>query len=733
MTADPRLERLNALLPAFYRARDEVQGGALQQLLRVIAEQVNVLEDDIAQLYDNWFIETAQDWAVPYIGELIGYTPVPEASQVGATRNVDRILFPRREVANTIRARRRKGSLALLEDLSRDVAGWPARATEFSRLVVQSQHVNHLRPGRGRSVDVRRGQNLDLLGTPFDSTGHSVDVRRINSLRRSGRYNLPSVGLFLWRLQVFAVTEAPAACIEEVGPNCYTFNVLGHDAPLFTKPEVEPEDHLAAEINLPVAIRRQALALNLPHYYGPGRSFVIYRGKKQGNAVVRSLVPASSVVVADLSTWAYPVKRDQVAVDPVLGRITFHPRENPAGVWVSYHTGFSAEIGGGEYGRPPHPRLDATTFYQRVSKKGKVSTLQDALQAWQKSAPRKKHAVLEIMDSELYSEQLNITLEPGEHLEIRAANRKRPVIYLLDRERNLPDALTVIGEALPDSALPDSKERCQARLTLDGLLIAGRAVHIEGALSAVCIRHCTLVPGWGLGGNCEPLNPSKPSLELYQTNARINISHSILGAIQVYQDEVKADPTELYLSDSIVDATSSEREAIGAPNWPKAHATLHLRRCTVIGQVQTHAIALAENSIFTGEIQVARQQVGCMRFCAVVPRSRTPRRYHCQPDLAEDTVRGQANWVSLPTSEQERQLNLTRQHVQPVFDSLRYGQPSYARLSLVCPPEISRGADDEGEMGAFHDLFQPQRLINLQTRLEEYTPARTDVGIIFAD
>jgi len=36
-------------------------------------------------------------------------------------------------------------------------------------------------------------------------------------------------------------------------------------------------------------------------------------------------------------------------------------------------------------------------------------------------------------------------------------------------------------------------------------------------------------------------------------------------------------------------------------------------------------------------------------------------------------------------------------------------------------------------MGAYHDLYQPQREANLQERLAEYTPAAMDVGIIFAN
>jgi hypothetical protein len=53
-------------------------------------------------------------------------------------------------------------------------------------------------------------------------------------------------------------------------------------------------------------------------------------------------------------------------------------------------------------------------------------------------------------------------------------------------------------------------------------------------------------------------------------------------------------------------------------------------------------------------------------------------------------------------------------------------------LTDSCPEEITRGADDESEMGVFHDLFQPQRAANLRARLDEFTPAGTDARIIFA-
>ena len=58
MSVDPRIDRLYNLLPVVYRQRDTEQAEPLRALLQIIAEQVNLVEDDIAQLYENWFIET---------------------------------------------------------------------------------------------------------------------------------------------------------------------------------------------------------------------------------------------------------------------------------------------------------------------------------------------------------------------------------------------------------------------------------------------------------------------------------------------------------------------------------------------------------------------------------------------------------------------------------------------------------------------------------------------------
>lgn len=740
-------DRLYDLLPLIYRQRDAEQGYPLRGLLQVIAEQVTVVEADIDQLYANWFIESCADWVAPYIGELVGYRTVHEAGEpgdittpAGAARN--KILISRREVANTIRYRRRKGTLALLELLANDVAGWPARAVEFYRLLHWMQATHHLRLSYSRTVNLRAGNSLDLLNSPFDAMAHTVDVRRMSSPRSQGRHNLPNVGLYVWRLKPYAVTYTQAYCLEDVGVHCYTFSVLGNDAPLFTNPvrEENPSD-IAGELNVPAPIRRRAFQDQKADYYGPDKSLYLWRGNRDGSL---RAIQAQEIIAADLSGWRYQPARGFVAVDPVLGRIAFPNQDLPRqGLWVSYHYGFSADIGGGQYQRPLFQPADAMLY--RVVDNPRANAreyarINEAIAAWQNDKP--VNAVIEIGQSGVYVEQLNFTLAANQSLQLRAANQVRPVLRLLDWQTDRPDSLWVQGAA-------------GSRFTLDGLLVTGRGMQVEGPIAALDIRHCTLVPGWSLDSDCGPRRPVEPSLELFNlhsanvtqdgtppqpckaTVARVTIEHSIIGSIQVTENAVTTDPIALYLRDTILDATDPEREAIGAPEWPLAHATLTLERSTVFGYIQTHAIALAENSIFDGKITVARSQQGCMRFCYVTPGSRTPRRYNCQPDLAQrtavaalQTAAAASNTPPKPALDLAESLEAERVH--PQFTSVRYGTPAYGQLADTCAEEIKRGADDEAEMGAFHDLYQPQRAANLRARLDEYTPAGMDAGIIYA-
>src|SRR5262249_22127029 len=176
-----------------------------------------VLEENLAQLYDDQFIETCAEWVVPYIGDLVGARGIftfPEAT-----------FSQRAQVANTVAYRRRKGTATVLEQLARDVTGWNASVVEYFQRLATTQYLNHLRPqnlsftslrnqvtidyrtkvefGRisEQTIQLANWEVLEYLTTPFDATARTADVRRIASSR--GKHNIQSVGIFLWRIESF--------------------------------------------------------------------------------------------------------------------------------------------------------------------------------------------------------------------------------------------------------------------------------------------------------------------------------------------------------------------------------------------------------------------------------------------------------------------------------------------------------------------------------------------------
>ncbi|WP_328846629.1 hypothetical protein [Streptomyces sp. NBC_00258] len=711
MSREP--DGLAELLPQWHRLRDAQEGEPLRALLAVMAEQLDLVRDGVEQGYEDLFVETAAPWVLPYLGDLVGYRTLPGYERVlttglrgGSSAALTEAVAPRRDVAATVANRRRKGTLHLLEELSERVADWPARAVELSRHVSHQQPVKLYGTGgaergtRGRTVDLRDSSALDLAGGPFGAVARSVDVRRADSRRRQGGWAPAGVGLFVWRLKAYSLTSTPAYCIDRAR-NLYTFSILGNDTPLVTKPVPEPSPtHIATIDNVPAFIRRRQLHDRLADYYGPGKSFVIRRDGEDRP------VPPSDIVVADLSDWRYRPKRGQVAVDPELGRIAFGARTAPRkGVWVDHHYAFAADTGGGEYLRDREARPDAE-FY-RVGPGETYRQIMDAYRAWQNDRRAGRcgpEGIIEITHSGAYQEQLDFDLDPGDRLELRAAEGTRPVIRLLDWYSNRPDALNI--RAVSADCAPGERPR----IVLDGLLVAGRGINVTGPMGAVVVRHSTLVPGWSLEPECDPHSPEEPSIVLERTTACLQVEHSILGTIEVIGDEVSEEPLDIHIRDSVLDATADDREALSAPDCRHAHAVLHLHRTTVIGEIHTHAVRIAENSVFTGRLHVARRGIGCIRFSYVPTGSRTPRRHRCQPDLVGPE---QAS------------------RVRPLFTSQRYGTPWYGLLADRCAEELRRGAEDGAELGAFHDLYRPQREDSLRARLAEYTPAGTDAGIFF--
>ena len=243
--AEDFAQRLYARVPGNYLVYDAERGQPLLALLRVIGAQVANVRQDLDALWDNFFIETCDEWVVPYIGALVGANLLQQP--VGQSNRLD--------VWNTVLWRRSRGTPQMLQALAQAISGWPADLAEFFLALGWSQNLNHVRLDRPLTPDLRDPLQLASLGHADDLLAHAADFkpgRPLDSPRVSsnslgvgragwstpGRYQIGNLGLFVRRLQTFPVRGAtPAGAMPgaqtPVGTSCFTFNPLFHDVPLF--------------------------------------------------------------------------------------------------------------------------------------------------------------------------------------------------------------------------------------------------------------------------------------------------------------------------------------------------------------------------------------------------------------------------------------------------------------------------------------------------------------------
>ncbi len=245
--ANDYAQRLYARVPAYYRVLDEEQGMPLYALLAVVGEQVANIRADLDALWDDFFIETCEDWVVPYLASLTGTHLL--ANPVGQSNRLD--------VRNTVMWRRSKGTPAMLRALAQAISGWPTDLAEFFQVLGWSQNMNHLRPLSKLTPDLRDTHALSLLGTAADPFSHAADFKTARALSQArvvpeslgigraawatpGRYQIKNLGFFERRLQTFAINGATPAAVAPgratpANAACYTFDPLFRDTPLFVK------------------------------------------------------------------------------------------------------------------------------------------------------------------------------------------------------------------------------------------------------------------------------------------------------------------------------------------------------------------------------------------------------------------------------------------------------------------------------------------------------------------
>jgi hypothetical protein len=738
-------EALMKLLPAVYRIRDDAQGGSLAGLMDILAGQAQVVDGDIAQLYENWFIETCQEWVVPYIGDLLG---------VKGLHSIGDAFSQRARVANTLLYRQRKGTAAMLEQLARDTTLWPAKVLEFFRDLETTQFVNHRRLGNLRTPDLRNVDTLELLDSPFDSIAHTADVRHIYDNR--GRYNIPNIGVFLWRLQSYFVPRSRARAAAAVDDGRYFFNPLRANTPLFNRPQTETDVvALAVEIDVPGMLRRRPLYEELEArrqtLAGGGVPSGTYFGE---TPVVRVWLNGAEVLpeeiaICDLSDpnpaipdgWPRPpaqksyggVPRNiKIGVDPSLGRLALPQGVAPTPVEVGYACGFSGDVGAGPYDRSN--LLNAwmaqggrtVSWQMGVTKNAALiagapnpgqltTTLADAIVKWKTFANATPNAfgLITILDSDTYVEDLtganSVDVPATCALAIVAADW--PV---LKDASNVPYQRT--GDFVPTGLRPALLGSISVRglagaakgeLTIDGLIVNGNITVLTGDLGTLRLGHMSLVPSGSFQVNSSVV-PATQNTEL-----AILIQRSICGPVTL-PDSVPA----LTVIDSIVASAltgTPDKAAITAKG-----SDVNIQTSTVLGTTDARTLE-AGNSILLGVVTAVRRQTGCVRFSYVPDSSQTGRRYRCQPDLALAAETDQTLYPGI------------RLRLQPVLTSVTFGDPGYAQLALNCATEIRSGAEDGAEMGVFDYLKQPQRETNLRSSLDEYLRFGLEAGIFFVN
>ena len=727
------------LMPALHRLRDDEHGGLLRSVLDAVSAQYDVVADDLDRLYDNWFVETCADWVVPYIGDLLAVASAHDV--VAAARPGGQ----RARVANTLGYRQAKGTLAVVEALTRDTTGWPAHAVEAFTQLDWNQHLNHVRLSRSGTADLSSGTAMVRVGGPFDPTPYTVDVRSV-ALRR-GQRNLPTIAQHVWRLGAYQVPHAVAVPAATPADGRFRIDPLGRDVPLVNPGRAEVEiSHLSTERDVPGPLSRRALSDELEaRRQAVVDGTVPRREWFDDEPVLRIFVQATSadpvkevtpdrIAICDFTdrdvspppVWllppatidyrpvmggpAVPVPID-VGIDPATGRVAFPTGVVPHRVEVTAAYGAVADVGGGPYDRSDNLReilAGRTVDWHRgvsTSEPPQTGVLVDsigaAVSAWNGLADQPALGLITILDNARYAENLiaggAVRVQAGSTLVIAAARWPRlPVPGGLPgetaRRQGVVDASNVRpcldGSILVQGGPTGSPN--PGSLVLSGLWVSGRVTVGTGLLDKVTLTDVTISPdgpGLRLTGTGEPLD--------------LELRSCVTGAW-----EVQRELTGLAVSSSLV-----------AGNVSATEAPLHADACTFLGTVDVRELA-ASDCLFVEPVTARRRQVGCARFSWLAEGSRSPRRFRCQPDLA----------LAAPHDISDTSL---RFRLAPDFTSDEFGHPAYGQLAASCADEISAGASTGGEMGTFRDLQQPQRIANVRAALDEYLPWGLESGLLF--
>jgi hypothetical protein len=460
-------------------------------------------------------------------------------------------------------------------------------------------------------------------------------------------------------------------------PRHFTFDPTGRYVPLFAKTSRSPQSFgdrwlSPEEWQLPGPIDTR-----------------LYQAERA------NLYPGSVAVHQRAGSSFDQLKTDQVTVHPALGR--FQVTSDPAADSLagSYHYGFSSTIGAGPYDRrrfrdggadPPEP----------------VATVAGGGNRLARALTGLRSGTVRLADSRTYDSVRDLT---GLH-RIRidsenAAAFTRPCIR-------------------PPAGQWVFNGQAGATLELDGLLVSGVHLVLDGEFDLVRISCTTFDPGGSGLADTPPtvLAVAADGRELTPTCLwirgrvrRLEVERCVLGPIRTW---ARGQVESLAVSDSILQAVRTTDPSSGQPAdlvVDQSAGSAVLLRCTLLGQAAFHRLQASE-CILDDVVTVEDAQEGCVRFSAWATGSTLPRQYECV-EIAKRA---------------------------PIFTTRVFGQPGYGQLlstadraivsSTSARPSILEGGPTGSELGGFAGEQHAIRQRSLRIKLQEFMPLGLDPVIV---
>jgi hypothetical protein len=757
-------------LPEIYRIKDAEQSppDQLRAYLAPIEDVLGVVHGNIRRLYRDIFIESCDPWVIPYIGALLGTTPLDGDPWT-----------MRADVADTIALRRRKGTIGAVELLAFNLTKWGAHCVELRDSLAWHQHLNHQRPDaggappyangtrntvvRGGTVTLRDPALLSLAGTPFDPYAYRADVRP--PAPGGLRVNLPNLAVFLWRLRAFRIrasmpvargTVAAGAPLPGEASVAARFDIhpLGWPVRLFNTPRYSPARRPPVVTQVdetpgPIPPARLTTPATGPaatiDAAGNPAAYVSVHTYDETSATLADLdvsevglqlhLPASfagetwTFRGANLCAWETPLRpplRDrEVAIDPVIGRAVLglaspaEAAEATRDLLITYTYGTAGEVGAHPVSRPPSPaRWNGETTHTPppVRLRENVNALRDALANLHTAT---LPVVVEIDDS--FVHDLDIATVAGaaggalrlnRTLIVRATSGNRPIVRLAAPLRFCP--ANVVGATAQqqkefDAVIAGLTVRLEGlHLTRGPGFPAGEALVGRAAVNRLEITGCTLDPDG--------------HLRLDGTRAPFASSLDLRTG---YGFTVPAEETAFKETpDVVIDGSVVGPLRIDSPY------TLSLARSILdagkgVGADGSNAFALTAASDPLGGWGPPTEVSGITVFGRIRVERASGRGGIFVHRL--EVLDNQKGCLKLSYfSGQNDRLPQTFACVRPpaplLLTSEVFGQPGYAQLSLASDFRIRERGPGDDQMGAFGFLLEAHRWRNLQIRVREFTP-----------